>query len=158
MLSKPAIRLLRKVQKHILEEPRRMNMETWLRTRIQGKRYFAFRGFGVNRAENPATPPCGTAGCIAGWVMMLTPMKPEERSYIINVGNAAHSAQEKLGLDYYQGSRLFLPSDWPEPYKSKLAKAKIGTKKYAQVVSDRIDYFIQTDGKDGVVDSEPTPF
>ena len=74
-------RLLRKVQKHILEEPRRLNMDIILDDRVS--------------ARDPKNPPCGTVGCIAGWAIVLA---HGDIGYGL-ISNAA----ELLSLDVFDG-------------------------------------------------------
>jgi hypothetical protein len=53
------VKLLRKIQKHILEEPRRLDMDVVLVKDI-------------DPASWRDAPPCGTVGCIAGWACALS--------------------------------------------------------------------------------------
>lgn len=50
-------RLLHKVQKAILAEPRQFNMDTW---------------FSYFDCEGKPPPGCGTAACIGGWAIALS--------------------------------------------------------------------------------------
>lgn len=54
------VKLLREVAEHILEEPKRFQMET-----------FISRDMDFFRRRHIA-PACGTVGCIAGWTCILS--------------------------------------------------------------------------------------
>lgn len=82
-LSKKTINLLRKIERHILAEPRRLNMKRWgtvydlskfakLKKLIQGNATY-IPGVQEDVAKN--MPPCGTVGCIAGWTVFLSKPK-----------------------------------------------------------------------------------
>jgi hypothetical protein len=131
-------RLLRRVQKHILAEPRRLNMDCLLDS------------VSVERKTNP---PCGTVGCIAGWAAFLTQ------------GAAAHvsseswlGAQDALALTSEQALRLFVEpkyavekslyygdETWPLKFARKYLSAKTARQR-AKVTAARIDHFIATKG------------
>ena len=59
-LPKLNVPMLRKVQKHILSEPRRLDMETWTELLTDEEK------------KLPSSPPCGTVGCIGGWTNILS--------------------------------------------------------------------------------------
>lgn len=50
-------------------------------------------------------PPCGTAGCIAGWTVLVADPADVDESL-----NIQHNARNLLGLDLPSGDRLFLQS------------------------------------------------
>jgi hypothetical protein len=118
------VELLRKIQKHILEEPKRIYMPRWRLV------------FSAIRKEGLCAPECGTVGCIGGWAEILSGVE----GY----------ARDLLGLDSEHGeaSRLFNDDEWPEKFQTGLRKANPQTQAYAQVVSDRIDHFISTRGEE----------
>jgi hypothetical protein len=127
---KPAIkglnvRLLRKVQRHILEEPRRFIMRA---LSVKGKPGETILGdFG-----NAQTLPwCGTAACIAGWINILS-----------NIDGDACSAEKLLGLDFYGGAPLFYERQWPSRFRQDFAKARTPTAR-ANIAVRRISYFIK---------------
>jgi hypothetical protein len=76
-VKKINVKLLRKVRRHILAEPKRVNM-----------------GRFIYRKED-----CGTVACIAGWAVTLS---GEELPYHISA-----RAEELLGLNWRQASYLF---------------------------------------------------
>src|ERR1700739_464311 len=59
-LNKEAVKLLRQVKDHILEEPKRLSMGSWM--------VIYPTGFPTSASWLPA---CGTVGCIAGWTVLL---------------------------------------------------------------------------------------
>jgi hypothetical protein len=90
--------LLRKVKKHILAEPRRLEMNNWA----------------VNVDEEEA--PCGTQACIAGWAVILGKglTNNKKREKYIDRANTHYSmnfwhntARKLLGLTQDQAYNLF---------------------------------------------------
>lgn len=143
-LSAKAIRILRKVQAHILEEPKRYDQNDVL-THFTEKELASRKGLGQ---DNKNIPKCGTIGCIGGWVNVLT-KKP------IDDCDSLDMAAETLGLDYEQRSRLFAapeqdpeevdPDGWPEDLQRAYYAAKTAAGR-ARVGARRIERFIKTDG------------
>ena len=68
--------------------------------------------------EKRKQPACGTVGCIAGWTLLLSKAKK-----------------------WHATGR-----SWPSEFNIRLRSNSPGTKRYAKVVSDRIDHFIKTKG------------
>jgi len=121
------VKLLRKIKKHILEEPNRLNMRTWGRHFDPPYRPKSF-------------PVCGTTACIAGWAVVL---KATTGTSVTNklLLNAYIDGQKALELDSAQADRLFYLQDWPSQFKyggSQRNKAK--------VTAARIEHFIKTKG------------
>lgn len=122
-------RLLRKVQKAILAEPAKFDMDF----------YFARSG----------ESPCGTVACIAGHAIALTKkfrklrcgLNPRVRF------NAADIAQGALGLNYEGAWNLFHLDDWPSKYRRGYLNAKSARGK-TRAAARRIDHFIATGGKE----------
>lgn len=126
------VELLERVKAHILEDPRRLDMELWIQDKMYG----------------PDSPPCGTVGCIAGWAVELTE------------GGAAHfrssyiteEARKLLDLTFQQSGTLFHTDSWPEEFRDAYAAtyknygwmAPDYRLKQAQVTAARIDHLIQT--------------
>lgn len=124
------VRLLRKIQKHILEEPRRLEMGAW------GYRIgsFSARHYG---------PPCGTVGCIAGWALWLNGIDPTGADV------SAKSAEllglppsGRLGEVTQEQHVLFYTDHWPTKYRHQFNKAKTPVGR-ARATARRIDYFIK---------------
>jgi hypothetical protein len=124
------VKLLRKVQKHILEEPRRFLMESL----IEKGRPGAVRNLdGIDRP----LPDCGTAACIAGWVCVLAQTPQIDR----------RDAEAVLGISYKTGDKLFFIGGWPERFQIQW-RATTDLLKRAQIGKRRIDHFIRTHGED----------
>lgn len=132
-----AVRLLRRVKKHILEEPRRLDMSDWV--------------------ETSKVSPCGTTACIAGWTLLLK-LPPKERRAVLvepdayvkrdmlTAGERAmflEHAENALELDRCQSMRLFYDDNWPKGFDRAFDKA-CSRKARAQVTADRIEHFIKT--------------
>lgn len=123
------VRLLRRVQKIILSEPKRLDMSTW------GER--------VDPKEDPSAPKCGTVGCIAGWAYMLANRVP--RKFGAEMPPIWRDAgAEALDISDEQARALFYVKDWPEKFID--AYSPDGSKKSARVCARRIDHFIKTKG------------
>lgn len=127
------VKLLRKVQKFLLDEPRRFDMCNWI----------------TNQAENMDVlkdPPCGTACCIAGAVyviankLQLDPEKEYPSSAEVN-----YFAISALGLGKVEADRLFLTPWWPEELYKKYDSARTPLQR-AKVGVARIEHFIKTNG------------
>lgn len=125
-------RLLRKVKRHILEEPKRLDMGTW--------------------GESSRRSPCGTVGCIAGWGMVLSQKHPER---FIGEENADALAEllgswtedpgaSALGITTEQARRLFYVDQWPEHFRK--GYGRLAKQKKAERVAERIEHFIKTRG------------
>jgi hypothetical protein len=125
------IELLLEVKKHILEEPARLIMGGYVRRGFAGEPIMDC-GFAFN------LPSCGTAGCIAGWSVLLSP--EEERAKF--EGSDARVARALLRIsDRHQDDWLFYVGDWREEDQVRFENA-ILLKERAQVVANVIDYYI----------------
>lgn len=132
------VRMLRKLEKWIMAEPRRFDMRNWS---------------GNQRIINKNKPPCGTVGCLAGMAchmqgMNLTPGMSEvsKDEYIPGV------ATKILDLTAGQAERLFYIAGmhysdiaWPASFAAAYKKAKTPTAKVKVAVA-RIEHFIKTKG------------
>lgn len=127
------VELLEKVKQHILEEPRRLNMQYVLIA--------------------SSTAPCGTVGCVAGWAMFLTGAM-DKYGYLIP--SECHRdnydiAMEKLGLNKQQTGKLFdfskwnIGYHWPANFENAYNNAETPEER-ARVTVARIDHFIATNG------------
>jgi hypothetical protein len=105
-LSADAKLKLQAVRDHIAAEPRRLNMGTWL-----------------ERWDNPgkntilALPPCGTVGCIAGWLILLN--NKEEEALPMGFPGFARTGAQLLGLNAEEVKEIFFVDSWPEPYRNE---------------------------------------
>lgn len=129
--------LLNKISEHILEEPRRLNMN------------YLFRN--VNPISKDA-PPCGTVGCIAGWACVLSGVDVE---LTIDLWSKARSL---LGLSMEESERLFTEPDiaiyssgeqgcWPMSLAEEYEDAET-PKERAEVTVRRIKLFSDTNGEE----------
>lgn len=152
-LHKDAVDLLEKVIVTILEEPRRLEMAEW------GTKYSPAE---VERNEN--APPCGTQGCIAGWVRILGDKtflpglveymeQCEYRLYDFS-GDTADEAMKLLHISINQAERLFyLPgwsgveTGWPREFATAYRLADTPAQK-AEITARRIRHFITTGGEE----------
>jgi hypothetical protein len=138
--SKPKlnVRLLRRIQKHILKEPRRFFMD-WYYEHQDNAAEWREKAEEVYEDLSKTPPKCKTAACIAGWACVLTrKQKQAEKSC-----DWAGIAQRELGLDIFSRSALFLDNEWPDPFSHQYRKAKT-PKQRAQIACARIDYLIKT--------------
>jgi hypothetical protein len=135
------VELLQRVKQHILEEPRRLDMDDWAHT------------------SNEA--PCGTQACIAGWACVLTGKAtlnprgyytfgdPLSDSYV----SPSRVGGQALGLTPDEADRLFYAYGaeeeedygWPNEYRLRYERAT-DAKEKAIATADRIDRFIATNG------------
>jgi hypothetical protein len=133
------IKLLREVQKRILNEPKQFQMSNW----------FIF---------NKDIPNCHTAACICGWVATIASKckKPSSGakkmgSHVVNFycgisgwdTPLRHFAQKKLDITDNEAHRLFKFFCWPEEF---VCAYQPGTIEYAINAVARIDHFIATNG------------
>jgi hypothetical protein len=139
------VKLLRKVQRHILAEPRRLNM-----------------GYLAKHQEGPGAPACQTVGCIAGWASILGSRKvewpaDEEGDVLVEGTNELWTlGRHKLRLTEGQTKRLFTEPGqednaagllgWPERLSQAYQKAKSAAAR-AKVTAKRIDLFIKSGGR-----------
>ena len=157
-LKAKTVQRLRKLQKYILDEPKRFNLETWGEV-CNPKTYAALEAEYVGADVVNQKPPCGTVGCIAGNLCVLSgDIKPnviidrlgsELETYIFP-RNTDEMAAKYLGLDIDEAEKLFYLEEWnygtgwPEEFAARLEKHKPGTLEYAKVAVARIDHFIET--------------
>lgn len=132
------VKLLRKIQRHILAEPRRYDQNAiFTRGLTPGDIY----------EEGHVVPSCGTIACIGGWAGALSKQKrPTDWN---NYENTLRFAQRVLRLDDRQATRLFAGTGggWPERFDTAYEKAKTPRGR-ALVAVRRIDHFIKTKGQE----------
>lgn len=125
------VKLLRKVKRQILKEPKQFVMEG----------FFVEAGSDVTPKK---IPNCGTAACICGWAISLknavTPAEANCQSV-----NEWTDGEDALQLTREQADRLFAHFDWPERFFLRYRNAK-SFKARAEAAADRIEHFIKTDG------------
>lgn len=137
------VELLRKVEKHILEEPKRLYMSKWIRRVKQHEL--------LDQAGNPREyASCGTAACIAGWAVILNNEPFDEREPdFFNPSPIFEKARTILQLTEPEAIRLFEPLHWPTQFYVGLADD--GSKIAAETTVRRIEHFIDTEGQDSEV-------
>lgn len=127
------VKLLRKIQKHILEEPKRFMMGGVIVTAEPGKYY---TDYGIDWR----IPKCGTVACIGGWALLLSNVRTHDLC----------DAAELLGFDIEDGfspdaSKLFNVGGWPSKFAAKWMDAKTPRVR-AKIAVARIDHLIATKG------------
>ncbi len=140
------VKLLRKVEKRILAEPRRFNMMIF--------------GEKLNKrtieALGKQAPPRGTVACIAGHVDWMTHPRLFAASVAIDRFHRDDSIEKRaakelgLGFDPSQDTnadRLFFDDEWPKKFQAAFSKAKTPLQR-AKVAVKRIEHFIKTNGKE----------
>lgn len=138
------VRLLRRIQAAIKDEPRRFDMFSWVRTRLQD--------FGV---ANP--PPCGTTACIAGFATILSHAKKGKAKLNGEFATTAQACQDAstnyqyeavkaLRITHRQGQRLFFVSNWPLKHSIEFQGAHTPAGR-VKAACKRIDTFIKTGGR-----------
>jgi len=129
------IKLLRKIERHILAEPKRF----WMRWFVAVKDR-AHPKLRTRKDEWRPFPKCNTAACVAGWACILSGKEVTPTQHLCNM------ASDLLGLDSQQASRLFVPWQWPEQFKAGVSDD--GKKETVKIAVARIEHFIRTKGKE----------
>jgi hypothetical protein len=124
-LKSKAVKLLRKVEEHILGEPKRLEMEVWCDK------------WNGTKAEQKYYPSCGTVACIAGWVAILGGKKIRDDLYF-----DPSVAEKLLGLNSIESHSLFYLSYWPMKYLNRYEAAETPRAKAKATVA-RIEHFIK---------------
>lgn len=128
------VKLLRKVKRQILKEPKQFAMR------------YLYSEPSAGDAANKI-PNCGTAACIAGWThaidQNIPPSECEKNKWKLTV-----SAGELLGIDNEQEDRLFFLEYWPERFSATYTRAtdKHQWTRRARIAAERIEHFIKTKG------------
>jgi hypothetical protein len=141
--TKLNVSLLRKVQAHILEEPRRYEQNTTIIEGTPGKVMFPDYG-----GYDLIVPSCGTIACIGGWVQLLGMKRP---FHFFDQSRAA----KLLGIRSDQAHRLFnyvvetayKDFCWPKKFSDAYKKAKTPRQRVKIAVA-RIEHFIATNGEE----------
>lgn len=124
------VKLLRKVKRHILAVPKRLFMNTFVKT----------RGTSWSVLEE-RFPPCGTVACIAGWCAVFKVGAKEAYE-----SNPREIAMKELNLTPTQADILFEPYLWPDKFVKGCADD--GKLRTAKIAAARIEHFIKTEGKE----------
>ena len=140
------VKLLRKVEKRILAEPRRFDMMTF-GTKLNKR---------TIKALGKQAPPCGTVACIAGHDDWMAHPRLFAASVAIDRFHRDDSiekrAAKELGLVFdpsqdTNAGRLFFDDEWPKKFQAAFSKAKTPLQR-AKVAVKRIEHFIKTNGKE----------
>lgn len=141
MLRPDTIALLQRIKEHIMEEPRRLDMNH-IMIDLTKKGDHGTRWWQLVHTEADE-PPCGTVGCISGWATYLT---TGQKATTLNNGKRA------LKLDGDQADRLFAEPrytethlGWPKNFADRYMEARTPRER-AVVTCERIDHFIKTGG------------
>lgn len=123
--------LLLKVKAAILDEPKRLNIWEWQGRWLQGDE----------------APACGTVGCIAGWLDILSKTNGSTdieaiKGCPLNEVDAEEAGEIALGVARGYALGLFIPSRWPHDLYLDLKPTIPGTPEHASVVAAVIDRFI----------------
>lgn len=132
------VKLLRKIKRHILAEPLRFMMATWIRRKFRG--FGSFTGDGGKRQ---GFAECGTAACIGGWAVILSKISDSD----INMHSGSDimsKASALLELSSSQAPRLFLTDYWPQPFRHDYNSQNTTPKTRARIAADRIEHLIKT--------------
>lgn len=149
------VKLLKRVRRHILAEPKRLCMATGLMLK---KGNVGNTGIKITKM-----PSCGTVACIAGWAVLLS---QETRKWKVrkiartltekngrekNWTSLSYKAKTLLELTNTEAAELFeagpFVSSWPYEWREKLEATYPGTRAYARVVAAYITHFIKTNGQ-----------
>jgi hypothetical protein len=117
-LKPDAVKLLRRVKRHILEVPERYRMG-----------FIYEKGTHIARTM-PNPPKCETIGCFAGWICALGGIENPN----------SIDAAKLLGISPDAANRLFFKS--PRGYSALWSDD--GTKRTAQLAARRLELFIRT--------------
>ena len=139
LLDEQAKKRLRQVIRVITLEPRKLYMNRWLNDLDKSEPIANLRrdGFVGGFRKRTELPPCGTVGCIAGWLVSLE-HGDRAKEFVTQ-----EEAGRLLGLKHDDVRVLFLPTLWPERFHNLLNRERDGTPEYASVVSKRIRYYIR---------------
>lgn len=133
------VRRLRRIVKHILEEPLRVNMTPLIHSRdpnIKSQLSDERRHLPFDHVHR--WPDCGTVACIAGWEIVLY-----GKVDFTENGDNIWTSQERLELP---NSKLFYVPSWPTNFQTKLHDERPGTLAYAQIVAQAVEDYIKTGG------------
>lgn len=132
------VRLLRRVKRHILAEPRRLFMSAVYTTKQLEGGSEVFDG--DNGKQRFAA--CGTAACIAGWTLILS------KKSLVSGGDGMTKAAHLLGMGSthsygVEAASLFHLCYWPDKFQKRYDAAKRSAGR-ARVAAARIEHFIKT--------------
>jgi len=144
-------KLLNKVKKHILAEPKRLFMSTWYVKGTPGKTQFmSEQSWGETQIS---FANCGMAGCIAGWtcILGLTDEQKELQQGLDHI-SISQQARALLGItsayERLEPFELFYVNKWPLQQQREYLALKDtyndngqAQKRRAEIVAEVIDLF-----------------
>lgn len=130
--------LLLKIKEQVLAHPEHLDMTSGWISLADGTECYAASAVAELIGQPEKLAACGATACIAGWAVVLSP-EAEEDGYIRNL------ASKLLGLTYGQSDNLFFVSGWPRQFGELYHDTRTPQER-AQVVAERIDHFIATEG------------
>lgn len=131
------VKLLRRIKRHILAQPKRFLMSHSI---IKANSQKEWRG-NIQWAPEASKirPPCGTAACIAGWAVLLTKGSAE-------VDSVRYEAAMALGVEVeerWTDHTLFYAPRWPKPFAAQYESATKPAQR-AKIAAARIEWLIKT--------------
>lgn len=143
------VELMRRIEAHILAEPKRVCMGIYVTKKDWHHETEFLR-------EPNNYPECGTIGCICGWAVTLTDtldgytgsiqdpyyLSIQDPYYLIYT-DVGRRGRDLLELSPTTAAALFYVGNWPDTFRQMLSTAKVGTVEYAQVVVARMEYMIE---------------
>lgn len=130
------VKLLRRIKRHILEEPKRFDM-TFIRNPLDG-------------LGKKLIPECGTVCCIGGWAIKFsypkaTPdIETDGRFWQVN-GQGVGAGVATLLIGGREINRLLFDRRWPDELRLKYRVAKTSKQK-AEAGAAAIDSYIKAKG------------
>ena len=147
MKTKMNVSLLQQIRASILEEPRRLDMDTWV--------------------ERSSSAPCGTISCIAGHAVLIDMLNRADKTFrnkmfladnLPLLGEISGKARKLLGLASTQRDKLFFVRYWPDKFREQYSDVmnynmfaeelkKPARAQLAKITAQRINHFIKTKGR-----------
>lgn len=133
--------LWHKVKQHILEEPNRLSMHMEVMTnKVHGEIYDVLDGYNFSIDDSiPLKPPCGTAGCIAGWTVILG--HPGEDIDNVRRMEIREEAARLLGIADDDMRNIYYTTKWDDDLREAFMTTDI--QKRAEVAAEMMDRFEQ---------------
>lgn len=126
------VRLLRRIQRHILQKPQRFFMEGIVGHGTPGTKIAS------DNETMQVIPECGTVACIAGWANLLTGATGEDEANIYRARRALGTPEP----EYVWGpDLLFDLVAWPKSFLEQYKAAKRPARR-AKIAAARIEHLI----------------
>ncbi len=138
-IPKLNVRLLRRIQKHILKEPRRFFMEGVM-VKFKNQKQWDEATM-IHSDLSPIMPPCGTAACIAGWANILSGRGSKNLS--VAAKTLGLSEEYDFSGTTCPADRVFAVMEWPQPFQDQYEQAKTPRRR-ARIATNRIEHLIKT--------------